>query len=99
MRPVRLQLHGFTAFRDPVEIDFVDADLFALSGPTGSGKSSIIDGMCFALFGSVPRLDRRTVAPVISTGKVEARIRFDFTVGEQTYSAVRVVRRTASGAT
>ena len=99
MRPVRLELHGFTAFREEVVIDFAGAELFALSGPTGAGKSSIIDGMCFALYGSVPRLDRRTVAPVISTGKVEARIRFDFTIGERAFTAVRVVRRTATGAT
>src|SRR3712207_3356798 len=99
MRPVRLELNGFTAYREKVEIDFEGADLFALSGPTGAGKSSIIDGMCFALYGSVPRLDRRTVAPVISSGKVEARIRFDFTIGERAFTAVRVVRRTASGAT
>ena len=99
MRPVRLELHGFTAFREPVVVDFEGAELFALSGPTGAGKSSIIDGMCFALYGSVPRLDARTVAPVISSGKVEARIRFDFTVGQRAYTAVRVVRRTANGAT
>ena len=99
MRPVRLELHGFTTFREKVEIDFEGADLFALAGPTGAGKSSIIDGMCFALYGSVPRLDRRTVAPVISTGKNEARIRFDFTIGERAYTAVRVVRRTPNGAT
>ena len=99
MRLVRLELHGFTTFREKVEIDFAGADLFALVGPTGAGKSSIIDGMCFALYGSVPRLDRRTVAPVISTGKNEARIRFDFTIGEKAFTAVRVVRRTATGAT
>ena len=99
MRPVRLELHGFTAFRDETVVDFAGADLFSLSGPTGAGKSSIIDGMCFALYGSVPRLDRRTVAPVISTGKVEARIRFDFTIGQREFTAVRVVRRTGTGAT
>ena len=99
MRPLRLELHGFTAFREEVTVDFDGADLFALAGPTGAGKSSIIDGICFALYGSVPRLDRRTVAPIIATGKVEARIRLDFAVGPRTYTAVRVVRRTGTGAT
>lgn len=99
MRPVRLELHGFTTFREPVVLDFEGADLFALSGPTGAGKSSIIDGMCFALFGSVPRLGQKAVAPVISTGKNEARIRFEFTVNGRPFSAVRVVRRQGSGAT
>ncbi|MDQ3538537.1 MAG: SMC family ATPase, partial [Actinomycetota bacterium] len=97
MRPTRLELRGFTAFREAVTVDFREADLFALSGPTGAGKSSLIDAMCFALYGSVPRLDRRTVAPVITTGAVEARVRFDFTVGEQAFTAARVVRRLSGG--
>jgi len=100
MRPTRLELSGFTAFREPVEIDFAGADLFALVGATGSGKSSVIDAMCFALYGCVPRYgDRRLVAPAISQGKVEARVRLDFTVGGADYTAVRVVRRTKGGAT
>lgn len=99
MRPVRLVIEGFSAFRDKVEVDFEGADLFALVGSTGSGKSSLIDAMVFALYGSVPRLDKRLVHPVITQGRVQARVRFDFAVGETAYSAVRVVKRTAKGAT
>ena len=55
MRPVRLVAEGFSAFRDPIDVDFDGADFFALVGPTGSGKSSILDAICFALYGSVPR--------------------------------------------
>jgi len=98
MRPIRLELSGFTAFRDPVEIAFDDAAYFAFVGPTGSGKSSLIDAMTFALYGSVPRLDRRSVHPVITQGQLEARVRFDFGVGDEEYTAVRVVRKTAAGA-
>lgn len=100
MRPERLELSGFTAFRRPTVIDFDGADMFVLVGPTGSGKSSVIDAITFALYGSVPRYnDVRLVAPVVSQGKVEAKVRFDFTVGAEHYSATRVVRRTKSGAT
>ncbi|MBW3602853.1 MAG: SMC family ATPase [Actinobacteria bacterium] len=98
MRPTRLELAGFTAFREPVVVDFTGADLFALTGPTGSGKSSVIDALTFALYGSVPRYDdRRVVAPVITQGRNEARVRYDFTVADQSFTAVRVVRRTAAG--
>ena len=60
MRPVSLTAEGFTAFRDSVTIDFTGADFFALVGPTGSGKSSVLDAICFALYGIVPRLRRRS---------------------------------------
>ena len=56
--------------------------------------------MVFALYGSVPRYgDRRLVAPAISQGAAEARVRLDFTVDDRTYVAVRIVRRTRTGAT
>jgi exonuclease SbcC len=95
---VRLEIEGFTAFRSPTAVDFAGADLFALAGPTGAGKSSIIDALTFALYGSVPRLDdRRAVAPVISQNLTEARVRLDFTVDGKAYTAARVVRATKAG--
>lgn len=100
MRPIRLELSGFATFRDPTTVEFDDVTYFALIGPTGSGKSTIIDAICFALYGSVPRYDNENlVAPVISQGALEARVRLDFLVGRTAYSAVRVVRRMGKGAT
>ncbi len=98
MRPNRLELSGFTSFRDRSVVDFSDSDYFALVGPTGSGKSTIIDAICFALYGSVPRYDdERLVHPVITQGQLEARVRLDFSVNGDVYTAVRVARRTANG--
>lgn len=100
MRPTRLELAGFGSFRELTTIDFADADLFVLVGPTGAGKSTVIDALIFALYGSVPRYgDRRLVAPVVNQGRVEAKVRLDFVVDDVSYTAVRVVRRTATGAT
>jgi exonuclease SbcC len=94
MRPIRLELEGFTAFREKTVVDFAGADLFVLCGPTGSGKSSLIDAMTFALYGSVARYgDPKLVHPVISQGRQEARVRFGFSVDGAPYTAVRVVRR------
>lgn len=99
MRPVRVELEGFSAFREPTVVDFTDADLFAFVGPTGAGKSSVIDGMIFALYGSVPRYGREgLVHPVISQGRPEARVRLDFEVHGVAHTAVRIVRRTKTGA-
>jgi exonuclease SbcC len=98
MRPVRLEVEGFTAFRDRTVVEFGGAELFALTGPTGSGKSSLIDAMTFALYGVVARYDdRRLVAPVITQGSLEARVRFDFDLAGRRYSAARVVRVTGRG--
>jgi DNA repair protein SbcC/Rad50 len=99
VRPLRLEVEGFTAFRRPVVVDFEAAELFALVGPTGAGKTSVIDAITFALYGTVPRLDdRRAVAPVVSQNLTEARVRLDFGVGSERYTAVRVVRATKTGA-
>ncbi|PJI51328.1 hypothetical protein CTI14_62650 [Methylobacterium radiotolerans] len=40
MRPLKLEVQGFTAFRQFTELEFGDLELFALVGPTGSGKSA-----------------------------------------------------------
>ena len=93
-------MDGFLAYREPAEIDFTDADLFVLSGATGSGKSSVIDAMIFALYGTIPRLDdRRSVAPVITAVSDRARVSFEFSIGEETYTAARLVERRGKGAT
>jgi exonuclease SbcC len=99
MRPQQLVMEGFLAYRRRTEVDFTDADLFVLSGPTGAGKSSVIDGMTFALYGSIPRLGKGSVAPLISAQADRARVSFSFTVGNDTYTAARMLERHGSGAT
>ena len=98
MRPLLLSAQGFTAFRERVDIDFEGVDFFALVGPTGSGKSSVIDAMCFALYGCVPRYeDERAVAPAITMGASEARVSLTFEIAGERFIATRVVRRQPKG--
>ncbi|MEO5664169.1 MAG: SMC family ATPase [Nocardioides sp.] len=62
MRLHSLGITAFGPFADTVEVDFdtlSDSGLFLLSGPTGAGKSSVLDAVCFALYGDVPG-DRST---------------------------------------
>src|SRR5881396_3147836 len=100
MRPVLLELAGFAAFREPTRVDFTDADYFALVGPTGSGKSTVLDAITFALYGSVPRWDnQRTVGLALAPTVGRGVVRFVFDVGGARYVVARELRRAArSGA-
>ncbi|MEV4423731.1 SMC family ATPase [Patulibacter sp. NPDC049589] len=57
MRLHRLEIEAFGPFggHEVVDFDALSASgLFLLSGPTGAGKTSVLDAVCFALFGEVP---------------------------------------------
>ena len=56
MRLHRLELAAFGPFAGPQEIDFdrlAGAGLFLLEGPTGAGKSTVLDAITFALYGGL----------------------------------------------
>ena len=57
MRIHHLRISGFGPFAGTEDIDFDRLSahgLFLLNGPTGAGKTSVLDAICFALYGSVP---------------------------------------------
>ncbi len=57
MRLHHLEITAFGPFAGTVEVDFdelSEAGLFLLSGATGAGKTSVLDAVCFALYGDVP---------------------------------------------
>ncbi|MFF3324841.1 AAA family ATPase [Streptomyces sp. NPDC002889] len=57
MRLHRLAVTAFGPFGATQEVDFdalSSAGIFLLHGPTGAGKTSVLDAVCFALYGAVP---------------------------------------------
>ena len=94
MRPIRLLLDGFGCYRVPTEADLSDVDFFALTGPTGSGKSTLIDGLCFALYGTVPRWGKENaIAQALAPAANACRVCLVFEAGGSRYAAVRELTR------
>src|SRR6185503_10665315 len=93
MRPIRLQVEGLTSFRQRVEIDFSSFSLFAITGPTGAGKTSIIDAIIYALYGRTPRLGTRSIRELISQGANRMTVLLEFSCGTTRYRIAREVQR------
>ena len=88
MRPLRLEVRGFTSFREPATLDFEHRRLFAITGPTGAGKSSLLDAMTWALYGQVPRVGRET-RQLITHGATAMAVQFEFSVRGDRYRVSR----------
>ena len=97
MRPQKLSIRNFMPFRSADgqahELDFSSLDLFAITGPMGSGKSSLIDAIVWCLYGRTARYSSDSKG-VISTGETACEVAFDFTVGSRWYRAVRRTGKT-----
>ncbi|MGD6978051.1 MULTISPECIES: AAA family ATPase [Citricoccus] len=93
MRIHCLQLQAFGPFAEREEVDFSilnDAGLFLLDGPTGAGKSTVLAGICFALYGSVPG-DRTPESLASTQAPIGTRpeVLLDFTVGGRRFEVQR----------
>ncbi len=90
MRPLRLSAQAFGPYLERVEIDFTKFDetgLFLITGPTGGGKTSLLDAACFALYceatgGKRDFSGMRCMSAGLDTPTV---VEFDFALQGQTY--------------
>ena len=105
MKPVSLEFCGINSFSERAEIDFrtlLEFGIFGIFGDTGSGKSTILDCICFALYGDVTRLNSRTagLSDFINYKCDKAYVHFTFELSSQgkrkTSRVARAIKRKGS---
>jgi exonuclease SbcC len=97
MIPHHLTLRNFLSYREPAELDLRGLHLACISGLNGAGKSTILDGMTWALFGkSRVKSDDDVVNRAAVGSGAAAEVTFTFELEGAIY---RVIRRKAPGKT
>ncbi|SIR38251.1 exonuclease SbcC [Aromatoleum tolulyticum] len=90
MKPCRLALQAFGPFAGREEIDFgaLPSDaLFLIHGPTGAGKTSLLDGICYALYGETSGSERsaREMRSHHAPDSVLTEVEFEFELAGTRY--------------
>ena len=96
MRPRELTLRGFRSYRDEVTFDLRGRRLVGVVGPIGAGKSTILDGVAFALFGKTPRVQRDTKTLIHQLAD-SAHVQLVFEVDGSLWRATRALKRRGQG--
>ena len=98
MKPISLTIEAFGPYRDSVNLDFSalqDHSMFLISGPTGAGKTSILDAMVYALYGEPSGEVRKTDAIRSDFAEPErlTRVDFSFAIGKAQYRVERLPKQ------
>ncbi|WP_081212011.1 AAA family ATPase [Salegentibacter sediminis] len=78
MKILRIEFKNINSLKGEHEIDFTGlpftgSSLFAITGPTGSGKSTILDVISLALFNNIPRMGKVSTSEINKTGAILTR--------------------------
>ncbi|MBS3938217.1 MAG: AAA family ATPase [Peptococcaceae bacterium] len=95
MKPLCLSFYGLNSFKEEQTIDFAslcNGRVFGIFGPTGSGKSTIIDAITLALYGKVERAPDK-VRGIVNRNMTEAGVSFEFSLGGENKARVYRVER------
>src|SRR5690625_2205600 len=95
MKPLKLSMTAFGPYKNTETIDFTkleDHHLFVISGATGAGKTTIFDGICFALYGTASGSDRENIAMLRShfaDDDTHTSVELTFELNGRTYRVFR----------
>ena len=98
MRFINLVMQAFGTFKDKVEINFNNLNkggIFLITGPTGSGKTTIFDAICFALYGelsSIGNNSQQKIRSDFATPNDITYVELEFQIQNKTY----YIKRTPS---
>ena len=100
MIPIRLAIQGLYSYQDEQEIDFqrlIGSSVFGIFGKVGSGKTSLLEAISFALYGETERLNSRDNRQynMMNLKSKQLRIDFEFRAGadQQVYKFVYEAKR------
>lgn len=97
MKPIRLTMTAFGPYKGTETIDFRELKenrLFVISGATGAGKTTIFDGICFALYGQASGEDRTDIKAMRSDfaeDAVQTTVELTFMIHQRTYHIMRQI--------
>lgn len=102
MRPLRLEMTAFGPYAGHTALDFTSLGenrLFLICGPTGAGKSTILDAMCYALYGKTSGGERSGAGLRSSYAgpDVLTEVTFDFAIGDKVYRIRRCPEQMRQG--
>jgi len=95
MRPIRITFSAFGPFPGDQEIDFErlgQQGLFLITGPTGAGKTTVLDAMVYALYGEAAGAREGQTGSLRShfaEASMPTRVTFEFAIGEDVYRVER----------
>ena len=98
MKPISLTIEAFGPYRDSVTLDFNELQnhsMFLISGPTGAGKTSILDAIVYALYGEPSGEVRKTDAIRSDFAEPQhmTRVDFSFAIGDAQYRVERLPKQ------
>lgn len=93
MRPIKLVVSAFGPYKDKVEVDFSSLEgVFLITGDTGSGKTSIFDAICYALYGeaSGSKRDNSGFRSDFASDNVDTFVELEFVHKDVSYRVMRI---------